>query len=80
VKRRALAKELCEEGCVLVNGRTARPGHDLDCGDEVTLNLRNRSISVSVEELPDRAPEVASARSLYRVIREEKHGGDEDGE
>jgi ribosomal 50S subunit-recycling heat shock protein len=79
VKRRSLAKELCEEGCVLVNGRTVRAGHDLDCGDQVTLNLRNRSISISVEQLPDRAPKLASARSLYRVIREEKRG-DEDGE
>lgn len=64
MKRRALAKELCEEGCVLVNGRTARAGHDLDTGDEVTLNLRNRSISVAVEE---------TASSLYRLIRDERH-------
>jgi ribosomal 50S subunit-recycling heat shock protein len=67
VKRRTLAKELCEEGCVLVNGRTARAGHDVDPGDEVTLNLRNRSISVAVED---------TATSLYRVLRDERR---EDG-
>jgi ribosomal 50S subunit-recycling heat shock protein len=61
VKRRTLAKELCDEGCVLVNGRTARAGHDVDAGDEVTLNLRGRSIEVAVESTP----------GLYRVIRDE---------
>ena len=63
MKRRSLAKELCDEGCVLVNGRTARAGRDLDPGDEITLKLRDRSISVAVDE---------AETSLYRLIRDEE--------
>ncbi len=67
VKRRTLAKELCDEGAVLVNGRPSRAGRELAPGDEVTLNLRSRVLSVAVAELP---PE-------YKVIKDEKRERDE---
>ncbi len=67
VKRRTLAKELCDEGAVLVNGRPARAGRELAAGDEVTLNLRNRVLSVAVAEPP---PE-------YKVLKDEKQERDE---
>jgi ribosomal 50S subunit-recycling heat shock protein len=63
VKRRTIAKELCEEGAVLVNGRPARAGREVAPGDEVTLILRDRSVSVTVA----RPGEDAS----YTLIREE---------
>lgn len=73
MKRRTIAKELCDEGAVLVNGRLARAGRELAPGDEVTLNLRNRSISVAVAELPAEKPDGASrAEDLYKVIRDER--------
>ncbi len=75
VKRRALAKELCDEGAVLVNGRPSRAGKELAPGDEVTLNLRNRLLSVAVAELPSEKRVPASgARDLYKVIRDERRG------
>jgi ribosomal 50S subunit-recycling heat shock protein len=67
VKRRTLAKELCDEGAVLVNGRPSRAGRELAPGDEVTLNLRNRVLSVAVLELP----------SEYKVLKDEKRDWDE---
>jgi ribosomal 50S subunit-recycling heat shock protein len=80
VKRRALAKELCHEGAVLVNGRPARAGRELASGDEVTLNLRNRSLSVEVSDLPPEKGIAANeARRLYKVIRDERRlDGDAD--
>jgi ribosomal 50S subunit-recycling heat shock protein len=78
VKRRALAKELCDEGAVLVNGRPSRAGRELAPGDEVTLNLRNRQLSVAVAELPEKRAGVSATLDLYKVIRDERLGGDED--
>lgn len=78
VKRRALAKELCDEGAVLVNGRPSRAGRELAPGDEVTLNLRNRLLSVAVAELPEEQTlGVSGAKDLYKVIRDERRGGEE---
>jgi ribosomal 50S subunit-recycling heat shock protein len=78
VKRRALAKELCDEGAVLVNGRPSRAGRELSSGDEVTLNLRNRRISVAVAELPrDKGVGISRAQDLYNLIRDERFNGEE---
>ena len=77
MKRRALAKELCDEGAVLVNGRPSRAGKELAPGDEVTLNLRNRLLSVAVAELPEKRVGGSGAHDLYKVIRDERRGGDE---
>jgi ribosomal 50S subunit-recycling heat shock protein len=72
VKRRSLAKELCDEGAVLVNGRPARAGKELALGDEITLNLRSRTLAVSVAELPERAVSASRSRDLYLVLRDER--------
>ncbi len=72
LKRRSLAKELCDEGAVLLNGRPARAGHDVAVGDEIILNLRNRKLCVQVLEVPERAPSAAGARELYLVSKDER--------
>ena len=72
VKRRSIAKELCDEGCVLVNGRQARAGREVDAGDEILLNLRDRSLAVEVVSIPERATSAAGAKELYRLLRDER--------
>jgi len=42
------------------------------------LKLRNRQLSVAVAELPtERKVGVSEATDLYKVIRDERRGGDE---
>lgn len=72
VKRRSLAKELCDEGVVHLNGRPARAGHSVAAGDELTLHLRNRRLAVKVNELPETAPSAGRARELYEVVTDER--------
>jgi ribosomal 50S subunit-recycling heat shock protein len=78
VKRRSLAKELCDEGCVQVNGREARAGREIGAGDEIALNLRARSLAVEVVSIPERPPPASGAKELYRVLRDERRGDDDD--
>ena len=52
VKRRPIAKELCDEGAVKVNGRTARAGQKLVVGDSLTLSLWSRRLELEVLEIP----------------------------
>jgi len=70
VKRRTLAKELCQEGAVSVNGAPARPGKEVSPGDRVSLRFWNRLMEIEVQEIPGRAPAGPEARKLYRILSE----------
>ena len=72
VKRRSLAKELCDEGAVVVNGRAAAAGRTIREGDELGLHLWNRKLVVTVLSVPARQPSAAKATELYRVETDER--------
>ena len=55
VKRRAMAKELCEDGAVNVNGRQARAGKEVSVGDRLSLRLWSRLLEIEIEQIPERA-------------------------
>lgn len=78
VKRRSLAKELCDEGAVSIHGRPVRAGKDVAAGDELALNMRHRRLVVEVLEVPSRPPPAARASDFYRIISDEQveHDGD----
>jgi ribosomal 50S subunit-recycling heat shock protein len=67
IKRRTVAKEVCDAGRVNVNGRPAKAGTELKIGDEVSLTLGQRTINVRVLVTPEtvRANE---AHTLYEEI------------
>lgn len=68
IKRRTLAKEICDGGHVQVNGRPAKAGHEIKAGDILTIRLGNRQLSVEVKATPASAS-AEEARDLY-VIKE----------
>jgi ribosomal 50S subunit-recycling heat shock protein len=72
VKRRGLAKELCEDGAVSLNGRPARAGKDVAVGDRLSLRLWSRLMEIEVEKLPERSVSAAESRELYRVLSERR--------
>lgn len=72
VKRRTMAKELCEDGAVKLNGRVVRAGKEIAPGDRLALRLWNRVLEIEVEQLPDRAPSAREARALYRIVSEDR--------
>jgi ribosomal 50S subunit-recycling heat shock protein len=73
VKRRTLARELCEAGRVLVNDHEAKPAKDVKPGDRITLLFNAKSIELEVLVLPSGKPlHKAGAQDLYRVLAETK--------
>ena len=70
VKRRTLAKEVCDAQRVMVNGRPAKPGTDIQVGDTLTLDFGRRVLKVKVVELRDSAS-VGDARRMFEVLAEE---------
>lgn len=67
VKRRVLAKELCDGGRAAVNGRPAKAGHEIAPGDTIELRFGQRAVRVEVVELRDHAPAAEAAR-MYRTL------------
>ncbi|AEE14122.1 RNA-binding S4 domain protein [Thermodesulfobium narugense DSM 14796] len=54
IKRRAIAKEMCESGFVLVNGRIGKPDYSVRVGDKIEI-VSPKLVTVIVEdELPKR--------------------------
>jgi ribosomal 50S subunit-recycling heat shock protein len=69
VKRRTVAKEMCEASRVLVNNREAQPAKEIRPGDLVTIKYSSKHIEIEVISVPDR-PGKSAPEELYRVIAE----------
>jgi ribosomal 50S subunit-recycling heat shock protein len=51
VKRRTLAREMCDAGRVLLNGHEAKPARDVKPGDVITLKYFTRVIEAEVLDI-----------------------------
>ncbi len=51
IKRRTVAKEACEQGRVLVNKKTAKPGTEVAVGDEIEIIFGIKPMKIKVEKL-----------------------------
>lgn len=67
IKRRTVAKEVCDAGKAAVNGRPAKAGTEVKVGDEVTLTLGSRTLRVRVLATPDTVS-ANQAHTLYEEI------------
>lgn len=69
LKRRTVANDACSVGRVSVDGRPVKPSHRLKVGDEVTLELGNRTVRFIVRTLNEKASKEEAA-TLYEIISE----------
>lgn len=71
IKRRTVAKDVCEGEKVSLNGRIAKPSADVKPGDIITIDMKNHILEVRVTATP---PSVRAheAHTLYEVLRDEK--------
>ncbi len=69
IKRRTLAKEICDQGRVQINGRTAKAGTTVAVGDEISIQFSNKVILVRVEALAEGVKK-EEAKKLYTVLEE----------
>lgn len=67
IKRRTVAKDACEQGRVEVNGKIAKPGHELKNGDIIQVTFGSNVLKVRVLAMPE-VVRKDDADSLYEVI------------
>ena len=77
VRRRELAKELCSEGCVRVNGKPRKASSEVAVGDELAFPLYNRIIKVRVLDIPKGNMPKGDQWSFVEVLEEKRFPTDE---
>ncbi|MCS1352386.1 RNA-binding S4 domain-containing protein [Mechercharimyces sp. CAU 1602] len=70
IKRRTLAKEVCDKGRVEVNGKQAKAGVDVRIGDEIRIRFGHKRITIRVESLQEKVRKEESP-TLYTLLHEE---------
>ncbi len=71
VKRRTLARELCDDEAVMVNGVVAKAGRTVQVGDRVEVRTVRQHLQLTVLAVPDRGVRKAEAADLYQIDRVE---------
>ena len=72
IKRRTIAKAVCEDGRVDVNGHPAKAGKEVHEGDILRLNLRSSIITCRILSIPKGNVNASQAHTLYEIISEER--------
>lgn len=70
VKRRTLAKEICDQGRVKLNQKPCKASTIIQLGDQLSIRYGQKELTVLVEELRQSASK-EQATSLYRVLKED---------
>jgi len=69
IKRRTVACEACDGGRVSVNGKTAKPSHELKIGDTIEISFGEKRLKVKVTELREHVQK-AGAADMYEVVEQ----------
>ncbi|MFT9451803.1 RNA-binding S4 domain-containing protein [Liquorilactobacillus ghanensis] len=69
IKRRTVAKQIADQGRILINQRPAKSATNVAVGDELTINFGNKTLVIKVTALTPNAKK-AEADGLYEIISE----------
>lgn len=67
IKRRTVAKEVCDSGRVLLNGKPSKPGAEVKVGDIIEINYASGSVKAEVLSISEKVNK-DSASGLYRIL------------
>ena len=67
IKRREVAKELCDAGLVLLNSKPAKPSSEVVGGETLVMTLGRRKLEVRILDVRPFANK-EQAGSLYEII------------
>jgi ribosomal 50S subunit-recycling heat shock protein len=71
IKRRTMAKEVSDQGRILINGKEAKASTTVKVGDEITIRLGQRIVTARVDLIQDTSRKEAAAE-MYTIVKEER--------
>ena len=67
LKRRTVAREACDGGKVIINGREAKPSKEIKVGDLVEIDYATGVLKFRIKEVKETVKK-DEASSLYEII------------
>lgn len=74
IKRRTVAKEVCESGRVSINGKVAKPGTNVNEDDIIEIQFANQTLKAKIVNILAHVTK-EDAKNMYEII-----SGEEDQE
>lgn len=71
IKRRTVAKEACESGRVIINGKVAKPSNDIKEGDIIEILFGNRTLKARVINIDEHVRK-ENAKEMYEILEGEE--------
>jgi len=68
VKTRSIAKTLCDNGRILIDGLAVRPSHRVEAGQRITIHFRAQTVTVELQEVPPKQLSKSAAVDYYRRV------------
>ncbi|WP_336990685.1 RNA-binding S4 domain-containing protein [Bacillus infantis] len=76
IKRRTLAKEVADQGRILINGQQGKASSTVKVDDELTVRLGQRIVTAKIERLQETSRKEEAAE-MYTILKEERTGQQE---
>lgn len=68
IKRRTVANEVSEMGCILVNDKPAKPSKQIKVGDIITVISKTSQFQYKVINVPNKNISIQEAQTLYEKL------------
>ena len=69
IKRRSVAKEIADQGRILINTRPAKSSSQVVAGDTLTIKFGNKTETVKVNQIVETTKK-SEAENMYKIIDE----------
>ncbi|GET12976.1 RNA-binding S4 domain-containing protein [Ligilactobacillus agilis] len=70
IKRRTVAKEIADQGRILINDKVAKSSSTISVGDVLTIKFGNKTSKIKVLELKETTKKNEAA-GMYELVSEE---------
>ncbi|MBY0095470.1 RNA-binding S4 domain-containing protein [Mesobacillus maritimus] len=71
IKRRTMAKEVSDQGRILVNGVAAKASTNVKVGDELTIRFGQRRVTAKIERIQETTKKEEAA-DMYTIVKDER--------
>ncbi len=70
IKRRTLAKQMCDEGYVYINQKKAKASYEIKVEDNLEVFFKQKKVLYKVLDIPKKGTSKNDASKFYEVINE----------